>query len=261
MNDIDKIVKKGKLLIHYGTLIFFLLILYAFNYFDLHILISIILSLVLSWFYYLMVSKLWFFENALKVKNIHELIEQGLFYGLILRDKNDVLQFTLADHESKVKWGLIEKEMNRQSKKYYLENQYMDNLKVKQRNTTFNLTKIIYFILVVTSFGYYYLVNPHWYFIISGAVFFMFFLKFKSIKGQNKFQLDINEIGIRVNQKPRMEWTKISNEKLKLTNRGVELKFQFNNQEEIIETEYYDISPFTLLNYFRYHKEMKIQEF
>ena len=103
MNNVDKIILRGRIIVFYGAILLFFFMFMVFNYLKIDNIISLLFSLLISICYYFISSTNWLLKNILKVENGHELIEQALFYLIISKNEFENINLLLFTKQSKQK--------------------------------------------------------------------------------------------------------------------------------------------------------------
>lgn len=254
LKKIEKLILVGRIIVFYGSIFLFISLSILINLMLDNWIISILISFFGAIIYYLLSSTYWIVNSIEKVDNGHELIEHGLFYGVIIKVyKSDQLNLLFLTNELRDKWELVEKNLQDQPKEYY------KNLKVEDKITISSDLRLIYFLtfifLSVSFFGICYgLYEKRYEFIIFGVFFLFFALFFYNLKKEESIMLVIDKEGIRVDDMSKFLWNKITDEKLKFLSNGIYLNFKNENEQVNIRLDIYDVKPFQLLNLIRYFK-------
>lgn len=252
---IEKLILVGRIMVFYGSIFLFITLSILINLMLDNWIISILISFFGAIIYYLLSSTYWIVNSIEKVVNGHELIEHGLFYGVIIKVyKSDKLNLLFLTSELKDKWELVKKNLQNQPKEYY------KNLKVEDKITIYSDLRFIYFLtfifLSVSFFGICFgIYDKRYEFIFFGVFFLLFALFFLNLKKEENLKLVLDNEGIKVDDMSKFLWNKISDEKLKFLSNGIYLSFKNENEQVIIKLDFYDVKPFQLLNLIRYFKD------
>lgn len=252
---IEKLILVGRIMVFYGSIFLFITLSILINLMLDNWIISILISFFGAIIYYLLSSTYWIVNSIEKVVNGHELIEHGLFYGVIIKVyKSDKLNLLFLTSELKDKWELVKKNLQNQPKEYY------KNLKVEDKITIYSDLRFIYFLtfifLSVSFFGICFgIYDKRYEFIFFGVFFLLFALFFLNLKKEENLKLVLDNEGIKVDDMSKFLWNKISDEKLKFLSNGIYLSFKNENEQVNIKLDFYDVKPFQLLNLIRYFKD------
>lgn len=251
---IEKLILVGRIMVFYGSIFLFITLSILINLMLDNWIISILISFFGAIIYYLS-STYWIVNSIEKVVNGHELIEHGLFYGVIIKVyKSDKLNLLFLTSKLKDKWELVKKNLQNQPKEYY------KNLKVEDKITIYSDLRFIYFLtfifLSVSFFGICFgIYDKRYEFIFFGVFFLLFALFFLNLKKEENLKLVLDNEGIKVDDMSKFLWNKISDEKLKFLSNGIYLSFKNENEQVNIKLDFYDVKPFQLLNLIRYFKD------
>ena len=255
LKKIESLILVGRIIVFFGSIFLFISVSILLNLLFNNLLISIVISFFGAILYYLLSSTYWIVNSIEKVDNGHELIEHGLFYGVIIKVyKSDQLNLLFLTNELRDKWELVEKNLQDQPKEYY------KNLKVEDKITISSDLRFIYFLtfifLSVSFFGICFgIYDKRYEFIFFGVFFLLFALFFLNLKKEENLKLVLDNEGIKVDDMSKFLWNKISDEKLKFLSNGIYLSFKNENEQVNIKLDFYDVKPFQLLNLIRYFKD------
>lgn len=255
LKKIESLILVGRIIVFFGSIFLFISVSILLNLLFNNLLISIVISFFGAILYYLLSSTYWIVNSIEKVDNGHELIEHGLFYGVIIKVyKSDQLNLLFLTNELRDKWELVEKNLQDQPKEYY------KNLKVEDKITISSDLRFIYFLtfifLSVSFFGICFgIYDKRYEFIFFGIFFLLFALFFLNLKKEENLKLVLDNEGIKVDDMSKFLWNKISDEKLKFLSNGIYLSFKNENEQVNIKLDFYDVKPFQLLNLIRYFKD------
>lgn len=258
MDNVDKMISKGRAIVFYGTIIIFLILFVIFDKLEFYPLLSFFLSLFLGLFYYLLTSTYWFLNNVLKVRNGHELIEQAAFYLIILQKKNDEVNLLLLTESFQDKALEVEKQLKKQNKKYFEVCKYEDHIIIKSNKKHFNFMFYLFACIGIIMFcvGIY---PTKYEYLVMGVYFLSFGFFYRNQKKENGIRIILNKTDIKFDNMPIMSVSKITNEKLFFSKSGISLSFKYEKTNLSFDIEQYDVKPFYLLNYIRYFKEMPVK--
>ncbi|MCU4190070.1 hypothetical protein M9Q43_12985 [Flavobacterium sp. HXWNR29] len=254
MNNIDKIILRGRIIVFYGAILLFFFMFMVFNYLKIDNIISLLLSLLICICYYFISSTNWLLKNILKVENGHELIEQALFYLIISKNKFENINLFLFTKQSKQKWIEIECILKTQNKNYFENYKYEDCLTIKSNKKYFN---ILYYLFIAISilFFIYAAYQIKFEYALFGVFFLLFGFFFQRIKKDNDIKIVLDKSGMKIDNNAIMNWSKITNEKLIFSANGVLLNLKYENQNITLKIEQYDINPFQIMNYIQHFKK------
>lgn len=254
LKKIERLILVGRIMVFYGSIFLFISLSILLNLLFNNLLIAIVISFFGAILYYLLSSTYWIVNSIGKVDNGHELMEYGLFYGVIIKVyKSDQLNLLFLTSELRDKWELVKKNLQNQPKEYY------KSLKVEDKVTISSDLRFIYFLTFIflsvsffgICFGIYDKKNE---FIFFGVFFLLFALFFFNLKKEENIMLILDKEGIKVDDMSKFLWYKITDEKLKFLSNGIYLNFKNENEQVNIRLDIYDIKPFQLLNLIRYFK-------
>jgi hypothetical protein len=254
MSNLDKIILKGRIFVFYGSILTFFLVFTFLYSLKFNLLISILLSIVLSFYFYLISSTHWLILNILKVDNGHELIEQALFYLIIMEDKFKNIVLLLYSKELKDRWFEIESKLKSQNKNYFEEHEFEDRLTIKSSKYYFNI--FIYVFFTISTLNLIYALHQEKFeYAILGLICLLIGFYFIKLKKDDEIKIILDKTGMKVNNMLKMNWSGITNEKLIFSSRGIVLYFKYEKKNMNFSIEQYDIKPFLMLNYIRHFKK------
>lgn len=258
LKKIESLILVGRIIVFFGSIFLFISLSILLNLLFNNLLISIVISFFGSILYYLLSSTYWIVNSIGKVDNGHELIEHGLFYGVIIKVyKSDQLNLLFLTNELRDKWELVEKNLQNQPKEYY------KNLEVGDRVVIYPNLKLIYFLVLIflsiSITGIYFGIHEKKNLLIFLGVFFLFFgFFFLNLKTNKNLKLILDNDGIMVDGEVKYLWAKISNEKLKILSKSICLNFDYNSKQTNLDLEFYNIKPFQLLILVKHFKSKQI---
>jgi hypothetical protein len=254
MIKIDKIIFKGRIIVFYGSILFFIFGFILLYKMEIDIIISISVAAISTFFYYLLSSSYWFISNIQKTNNGHELIEQALFYGIItINKKDEEPNLLFITNEYRIKWDEVKLLLKNQNKSYYLDLPINQKITISASLKNFNLLSLIF--LLVSSIEIIYGIyenNILW--IFFGLILMGFGIFFSNLKKDKNIKIVLDEDGIKIDDTPKMFWNKIKNENIKFLSNGEFLYFDYENRTICIKLQFYEGRPFEIFNQFRYFK-------
>ncbi len=254
MNNIDKIILKGRIIVFYGSILLFFFMFMVFNFLKFDNIIALLLSLFICICYYFISSTTWLLKYILKVENGHELIEQALFYLIISKNKFKNINLFLFTKQSKQKWIEIEYILKTQNKNYFENYKYEDCLTIKSNKNYFNILFYLFIAISILFFIYAAYIIKFEY-ALFGILFLLFAFFFQRIKKDNDIKITLDKSGMKIDNNVIMSWSKITDEKLIFSANGILLNLKYKNQNITLKIEQYDIKPVKIMNYIKHFKK------